>query len=91
MPKEEIFPTPVKYFDVTRSTHTDLDVLLEKQLDDHWNVDSNRHLSDSWKRILYPVEREASKSIHVVRKETDKDSNDCQTRSWMARIMDEDW
>ena len=37
-----------EYIDVTRSTHTDLDVLQEKTIDDYWNVDSNRSLSDSW-------------------------------------------
>ena len=30
MPKEETFPFPLKYIDVTRTTHTSLDVLLEK-------------------------------------------------------------
>ena len=40
---------PLKYIDVTRSTHTDLDVMQEKRVDDCWDVDSNRSLSDSWK------------------------------------------
>ena len=31
-----------------KSTHTDLDVALEKRIDDCWNVDGNRSLSDSW-------------------------------------------
>ena len=39
----------LKYIDVFRSTHTDLDVLQEKRIDDYWKVDPNRHLSDSWK------------------------------------------
>ena len=47
MPKKETFPIPLKYIDVTRSSHTDLDVLQEKRIDDYWNVDSNRNLSDS--------------------------------------------
>ena len=46
--KEETFPIPLKYIDVTRSTHSDLDVLQEKRIDDYWNVDSSKHLSDSW-------------------------------------------
>ena len=46
-PKEETFPIPLKYIDVTRSAHTDLDVLQEKRIDDYWNVDSIRSLSDS--------------------------------------------
>ena len=34
--------------DVTRTTHKGLDVLQEKRIDDYWNVDSSKHLSDSW-------------------------------------------
>ena len=49
VPKEETFPVPLKYFDVTGSIYTDLDAMQEKRVDDHWNVDSNRSLSDSWK------------------------------------------
>ena len=49
VPKEETFPAPLKYIDVTRSTHTDLDVLQEKRIDDNWKVEANRSLSDSWK------------------------------------------
>ena len=48
MPKEESFPIPLKYIDVTRNTHTSLDVSLEKQVDDYWNVDGERELSDAW-------------------------------------------
>ena len=39
VPKEETFPVLLKYIDVTRYTHTDLDVLQEKRIDDYWNVD----------------------------------------------------
>ena len=38
----ETFPIPRKYIDVTRSTHTNLDRMQEKRVDDFWNVDSNR-------------------------------------------------
>ena len=48
MPKEETFPIPMKYIDVNRTIHTSLDVLLEKQIEDHWNVDGERELSDAW-------------------------------------------
>ena len=47
VPKEESFPIPLKYIDVIRSTHTDLDVAQEKRIDDYWNVDGDRNLSDS--------------------------------------------
>ena len=48
MSKEESFPIPLKYIDVTRITHTSLDVLLEKQFEHYWNVDGERELSDAW-------------------------------------------
>ena len=48
MPREESFPVPLKYIDVTRNTHTSLDVMLEKNIDDYWNVDGDRELSDTW-------------------------------------------
>ena len=48
MPKEESFPIPMKYIDVTRTTFSSLDVMLEKQIEDYWNVDGERELSDAW-------------------------------------------
>ena len=47
MPKEETFPIPMKYIDVTRTTDTSLDVLSEK-IEDYWNVDGDRDLSVAW-------------------------------------------
>ena len=49
VPKEETFPIPLKFIDVTRSTYTDLDMLQENRKDDCWNVNANGSLSDSWK------------------------------------------
>ena len=48
VPKEKTFPIPLKYIDVTRSSDTNLDGLQEKRIDDYWNVNVNRSLSDSW-------------------------------------------
>ena len=47
-PREESFPVPLKYIDVTRTTHTNLDVKQEKRIDDYWNIDGSRDLSDPW-------------------------------------------
>ena len=48
--KQQMTLKPVlKFIDATKSTHTDLDVMQEKRVDDCWNVDSNGCLSDSWK------------------------------------------
>ena len=47
-PREESFPIPLKYTDVSRTTHTNLDVMRESRIDDCWNIDGSRDLSDSW-------------------------------------------
>ena len=48
-PREEcLFHIPVKYIDVSRTTHTNLDVKQEKRIDDYWNIDGSRDLSDPW-------------------------------------------
>ena len=47
-PREESFPIPLKYIDVSRTTHTNLDVMQESRIDDYWNIDGSRDLSDPW-------------------------------------------
>ena len=42
VPREESFPIPMKYIVVARNTHTSLDVMMEKNIDDCWNVDGER-------------------------------------------------
>ena len=48
MPREESFAIPLRYIDVTRATSTTSDVMLERRIDDYWNIDEARDLSDSW-------------------------------------------
>ena len=47
-PREESFPIPLKYIDVSRTTHKNLDVKQEKRIDDYWNIHGSQDLSDSW-------------------------------------------
>ena len=47
-PREESFPIPLRYIDASRTTHTNLDVKQEKRIDDYWNIDGSRDLSDPW-------------------------------------------
>ena len=47
-PREESFPIPLQYIDVTRTTHTNLDVMQGSRIDDYWNIDGSRDLSDSF-------------------------------------------
>ena len=46
--RNQSFPVPLKYIDVSRPTHTNLDVKQEKRIDDFWNIDGSRDLSDPW-------------------------------------------
>ena len=47
-PREESFPIPLKYIDVSRTAHTNLYVKQEKRIDDYWIIDGSRDLSDPW-------------------------------------------
>ena len=47
-PREESFPIPLTYIDVSRTTCTNLDGKQEKRIDDYWNVDGPRDLLDPW-------------------------------------------
>ena len=47
-PTDESFSFPPKHIDVSRTTHTNLDVKQEKRIDDYWNIDGSRNLSDPW-------------------------------------------
>ena len=44
----ERIPIPLKYIHVSKTTHTNLDVMQESRKDDHWNIDGSTDLSDSW-------------------------------------------
>ena len=69
--REESFPIPLKYIDVSRTTHTNLDVKQEKRIDDYWNIDGSRDLSDPWTGFTQftPLDEKRSRRIFVVRGE----------------------
>ena len=93
VPKEETFPVPLKYIDLTRSTHTDVDVMQRETC--RWQLECRfeQKLVSFVERFheVYSFERISSQRIYVVRWEVDKCSNDFQTRSCMARSMDPNW
>ena len=90
-PREESFPVPLKYIDISRTTHTNLDVKQESRIDDYWNIDGSRDLSDPWTGFAQftLLEEKTSRRIFVVRGETGKTASDIQARSFMARTLDE--
>ena len=55
-PREESFPIPPKYNDVSRTTQTNLDVMQESRIDDYWNIDGSGDLSGSWTGVTQFVE-----------------------------------
>ena len=60
VPQEESFPIPLKYIDVTRTTHTSLDVLIEKHIEGYSNLDGEKEVSDGWTgftRFILPCHR----------------------------------
>ena len=85
--REESFPIPLKYIDVSRTTHTNLDV--KRRIDDYWNIDGSRDLSDPWTGFTqFTVLEETSRRIYVVRGEINKKTVYIQARSSMARTLE---
>ena len=72
--REESFPIPLKHIDVSRTTHTNLDLKQEERIDDYWNIDGFRNLSDSWTgfHAIYSIGRKTSRRMYVVRGEIDE-------------------
>ena len=90
--KKSHFPIPLKYIDVIRSTHTDLDVAQEKRIDDYWNVDEKRNLSDSRTCFTrFTLLNETPPKGHMWSEGTDKNPNDITSRSHMAWRFDKNW
>ena len=89
-PREESFPIPLKYIDVSRTTHANLDVKQEKRIDDYWNIDGSRDLSDPWTGVtqITLLEEKRSRRIFVVRGEINEKTAYIQARSSMARALE---
>ena len=89
-PKEESFPIPLKYIDVSRTTHTNLDVKQEKRIDDYWNIDGSRDLSDPWKfHTIYFFLEEKPLDGFVVPVRDWQDGSYIQARSFQARALEQ--
>ena len=82
-PREELFPIPLKYIDVTRTTHTNLDVKQEKRIADYWNIDSSRDLFDPWTGFTHFTLLDIWSGGEI-----DEKTAYIQARSSMARVME---
>ena len=88
-PREESFPIPLKYIDVTRTTHTNLDVKQEKRIDDYWNIDGSRDLSDPWTGFTqFTLLEEKAPDGYVVRWDINEKTAYIQARSSMVRALE---
>ena len=89
-PREESFPLPLKYIDVSRTTHTNLDVKQEKRIDDYWNIDSSRDLSDPWTGFTQftLLDEKPPDGYMWSGEEINKKTADTQARSLMARTLE---
>ena len=87
-PREESFPIPLKYIDVTRTTHTFLDVKQEKRID-YWNIDGSRDLSDPWTGFTqFTLLDEKAPDGYTWSGEINEKTEDIQARSFMARNLE---
>ena len=79
--RKKTFPIPLKYIDVTRTTHTNLEVFEESRIDDHWNVDVDRYLSNSGQvsRSFTMLTGRPPKEKKVVQGAAHKNSSNYQT------------
>ena len=89
-PREESFPIPLKYIDVSRTTQTNLDVMQERRIDDYWNIDGSRDLSGSWtgSSQFTPLSGKPPDGFLWSGEETDKTASDIQARSFVARTLE---
>ena len=66
VPTDPESPVPTKYLDVLRTTYTDLETQAEKRMEDFWNKDGNRALSDSWRgEAVFYVAPSTTTWIHL--------------------------
>ena len=84
------FPIPLKYIDVSRTTHTNSDVKLEKRIDDYWNIDGSRDLSDSWTGFTQftLLEEKLPEGYMWSGRKIDEKTAYIQARSSMARALE---
>ena len=89
-PREESFPIPLKYIDVSRTTHANLDVIQERRIDDYWNIDGSRDLSVSWTGFtqFFLFEEKPPDGYMWSGEDINKKTENIQARSFMGRALE---
>ena len=90
-PREASFPVPLKYIDVSRTTCTNLDVKQEKRINDSWNNDGSRDLSDPWTDFTQftLLEEKPPEGCFWSGERLTRKQQTSRSRSFMARTLDE--
>ena len=89
-PREESFPIPLKHTDVSRTTPTNLDVMQESRIDDYWNIDGSRDVSESWTGFTrFTLLNEKPPDGYVWSGGGLTTASDIQARSFLTRTRDE--
>ena len=73
------------------TTQTNLDVMQESRIDDYWNIDGSRDLSDSWTGFTQftLLDEKPPDGYMWSGRETDKTAGNIQARLFMARTLHE--
>ena len=86
VPTEESFPIPLEYIDVTRTTHTLLDALLEKHIEDFDGVRELSHTGTGFTRFILLNDRPRDgftwSSERLTRKQTTSRPDDVWPDMW---------
>ena len=63
--------------------------MQESRIDDYWNIDGSRDLSDSWTGFTqFTLLSEKPPEENIWSRETDKTASDIQARSFMGRTLE---
>ena len=91
-PREESFPIPLRYIEVSRTTQNEFGCsCLRRRIDDYWNIDGSRDLSDSWTGFTQCIllEEKPPDGYMSYGWTLTKRQGDIQARLFMARTLDE--
>ena len=88
--QKKSFLIPLKYIDVSRTTRMNLGVKQEKRIDDYWNIDGSRDLSDPWTGFTQftLLDEKAPDGYMWSGGEIDERTVYIQARSSMARALE---
>ena len=77
---------------MSRTTKTNLDVKQERRIDENWNIDGSRDMSDSWTgftQFTFLEDKPPNGYMGSGEEGINEKTADIQARSFMARTLEE--